>query len=161
MRGKLSPRVSEKWKPEPSVLLPKCFLFDWLVAFPYLFFSPSSVSAFWNWKLWLEKNFTVFHTSFSTRKEKNNYPFFPDWKGFRRMSVLIENAIHTKTERFNREWKTEIQQNASAPDPDAMKCWQPASTLWAFYLLPRSSAFTPAIPTALNASKHQRPGSPN
>lgn len=144
-----------------------CRSAGWFVGFVYLFFSPSLVSAFWNWRqyVWRErKDFTIFQTSFSTKKEKLHFGvlkeriiffsfFFQDEKHFRKMSVLLENEIHTKIERFNREWKIEFNR-IHLPHIPTMKCWQPLATLWVcFHLLPCSSASAPGVSYLLHRSE--------
>lgn len=161
MRGKLSPRVSEKWKPEPLVLL----LFVWLVGwFSLFFFSAPALSLLsetgnYDWKRMLLFFIPVFlrgkKRKLGVVKEKNNYPFFFSFlteKASRRCLLWLKmqfipkqrDSIENEKRRFNRMHLPLIQ---------AMKCWQPASTLWVFYLLSRSSASIPAISYWLHCSE--------
>lgn len=71
-------------------------------------------------------------------KEKYNNSFFQDQKCFREMSVLLENAILIKIERFNRELKIEIQLSPFAPDPS---CEMLTDCAYPMGLLPSATTF--------------------
>lgn len=75
---------------------------------------------------------------FRVVKEKYNNSFFQDQKCFRKMSVLLENAILIKIERFNRELKIEIQLSPFAPDPS---CEMLTDCGYPMGLLPSATTF--------------------
>lgn len=150
--------MSERQKLDPvHVILPEwsfvCWFVGWLV-FSICSFSPSPVPVFGNWKQYVAERFwfvgggkwiLLFQTSFSTKKkrfrvvkEKYNNSFFQDQKCFREMSVLLENAILIKIERFNRELKIEIQLSPFAPDPS---CEMLTDCAYPMGLLPSATTF--------------------